>query len=163
MRTRASKGSANGAAHDEALLLLRSIYATTRRQLTTVRRATGLGSALIWALKEVVETPGMRVGDLAARMRIHPSTASNLCARLRREGLVAREKTPEDGRAMCIVATAKGAIRLRNAPQPQRGVLNVALAQLSDAQARQLAKALQPLRRELVRLYGDSDGLRPLE
>lgn len=163
MKNRTAKGSARGAAHDEALFLLRSIYATTRRQLTTVRRATGLGSALIWALKEIVDSPGLRVGDLATRMRIHPSTASNLCARLRREGLIALEKTPEDGRAMCIVATARGAARLRNAPQPQRGVLNAALARLSAAQTRQLAKALRPLRQELAQLYGSSDGLRPLE
>jgi hypothetical protein len=58
------------AARDSALLALRSVYATTRRQLAVLRRTTGLGSALVWALAEIEEQPGLRVGDLAGMTAI---------------------------------------------------------------------------------------------
>jgi DNA-binding MarR family transcriptional regulator len=151
------------AARDAALLSLRSIYATTRRQLTALRRTTGLGSALVWALAEIGERPGLRVGDLAQRMRIHSSTASNLCTRLRGDGLVRTSPASEDGRALCIYLTAEGRATLRKAPGPQRGVLKVALSRMKAEECRVLVAALAPLLRELGSVYGVADGFQPID
>jgi DNA-binding MarR family transcriptional regulator len=128
-----------------------------------LRRTTGLGSALVWALAEIEEQPGLRVGDLAGRMRIHASTASNLCTRLRHDELVRTAPAADDRRALCIYLTPAGRAKLRKAPGPQRGVLKVALAQLSAVECRVLVEALAPLLRELGSMYGVADPLQPLE
>lgn len=151
------------AARDSALSSLRSVYATTRRQLAVLRRTTGLGSALVWALAEIAEQPGLRVGDLAERMRIHSSTASNLCTRLRGDGLVRTSPATDDGRALSIYLTAEGRTTLRKAPGPQRGVLKVALSQMTAEECRVLVAALSPLLRELASLYGVADGFQPID
>lgn len=142
---------------------MRSVYATARRQLALLRRATGLGSALVWALAEIADQPGLRVGDLADRMRVHPSTASNRCTRLRKEGLATTMPASDDRRALCIYITAQGTATLRRAPQPHRGVLAEALSRMSAEECRRVADSLIPLRRELTSIYGVSDGLQPLE
>jgi DNA-binding MarR family transcriptional regulator len=151
------------AARDSALLSLRRVYATTRRQLAALRRTTGLGSALVWALAEIEEQRGLRVGDLAERMRIHSSTASNLCTRLRSDGLVRTSPAAADGRALCIYLTAEGRATLRKAPGPQRGVLKVALSRMTAAECRVLVAALSPLLRELGSVYGVGDGFQPID
>ena len=79
---------ASAADHRSALQALRLIYAAARRHVAQVRRATGMGSALVWALDEIARAPGMRVGDLAEQMYVHPSTASNLCRQLRQLDLL---------------------------------------------------------------------------
>jgi MarR family transcriptional regulator, organic hydroperoxide resistance regulator len=122
-----------------------------------------LGSALVWALAEIEEQPGLRVGDLAERMRIHSSTASNLCTRLRNDGFVRTSSAAADGRALCIYLTAQGRATLRKAPRPQRGVLKVALSRMTAAECRVLVAALSPLLRELGSVYGVGDGFQPID
>jgi DNA-binding MarR family transcriptional regulator len=158
-------GRRNGSqeARDAALLALRSVYATTRRQLAAMRRATGLGSALVWALAEIAEQPGLRVGDLAERMRIHSSTASNLCRRLRDDRLVRARAAVEDGRAVGLYLTSDGRATLRKAPLPPRGVLKVALARMSARECGRLVDALAPLLRQLAEVYGPGDGFQPID
>jgi len=117
----------------------------------------------MWALAEIDEQPGLRIGDLAERMRIHASTASNLCTRLRHEGLVRTSPAADDRRALCISMTAQGRARLRKAPGPRRGILNVALSQLTAEECRLLVDALAPLLRELGKVGSIDDGHRPLE
>jgi DNA-binding MarR family transcriptional regulator len=145
------------------MVSLRSVFATTRRQLAALRRTAGLGSALVWALAEIEERPGLRVGDLAERMRIHSSTASNLCTRLRGEGLVRTSPAADDGRALSIYLTPEGRAKLRKVPGPQRGVLKVALSQMSVEECRNLTAALAPLLRELRSVHGVGDGFQPLD
>ena len=130
--------------------MVRAVYVAMRRQLTRQRRATGLSAAVLWALAEIVDSPGLRIGDLARRMRMHPSTVSNLCARLRSAGLVAATAAANDRRATCIRATPRGESILRQAPKPQRGVLHEALAHLSVDECRKLSAALGPLERQLT-------------
>jgi DNA-binding MarR family transcriptional regulator len=150
-------------ARDAALLSIRKVYATTRRQFAALRRTTGLGPARVWALAEIDEQPGLRVGDLAARMRIHSSTASNLCTRLRGDGLVRTSPAADDRRALRIYITAQGRAKLRKAPGPQRGILKVALSKMTAEECRCLVDALAPLLLELGSMFGIDDGFQPLE
>ncbi len=150
-------------ARDAALLSIRKLYATTRRQFAALRRKTGLGPARVWALAEIDEQPGLRVGDLAARMRIHSSTASNLCTRLRSDGLVRTSPAADDRRALRIYITAQGRAKLRKAPGPQRGILKVALSKMTAEECRCLVDALAPLLLELGSMFGIDDGFQPLE
>lgn len=134
-----------------ALRSLRGLYASMRQRSGQVRRATGLGSAFVWALAEIAARPGTRIGDLAERLRVHPSTASNLCARLRRQGLVTSRVAENDRRAMRLYVAAKGKVLLRKVPAPTRGNLAEALDRMSDKECRDLSRALEPLAREVGR------------
>jgi DNA-binding MarR family transcriptional regulator len=150
LRTLPRVATAANDAREEALRSLRGIYASMRRRSAQVRQATGLGSASIWALAEIAAHPGTRVADLAGQLRVHPSTASNLCAQLRRAGLVIARLSPDDRRATSLFITASGRAALKKVP-PRRGGLAEALQRLSSEDCRALSLALVPLVRAAAR------------
>jgi DNA-binding MarR family transcriptional regulator len=58
---------------------------------------------------------GVRIGALADRLGMHPTTLNRDLKRLRVQGLVADAVDPSDRRARAVVITGKGRARLRNA------------------------------------------------
>src|SRR5712692_3107673 len=60
------------------------------------------------ALVEVAVVGPLRLHDLAARMDTTPATASRAVDAIEAHSFVARRPDPDDGRAIQIVATAKG-------------------------------------------------------
>lgn len=52
---------------EEALLALRGLYASMRSRSRQVRRATGFGSGLVWALAEIAARPGAVFTEQAPR------------------------------------------------------------------------------------------------
>ena len=120
-------------------ILLRSV----REHYRGVEQISGLGGAQLWALAEVAASPGMSVGDLAHRLAIHLSTASNLVSRLVELGLVTRMRTGRDQRVVQLAVTPAGRRTLGSAPRPLAGVLQRALLQLP-------APRLEALHRELA-------------
>lgn len=136
---------------EEALRALRGLYASMRQRSGQVKRATGFGSACIWALADIAAQPGTRIGDLAERLRVHASTASNICARLRREGLVTSQPASTDRRAISLHVTAKGKRLLARVPPARQASLSEALEQLTGDQCRILASALEPLTHAICR------------
>src|SRR5205085_5268796 len=73
-------------------LLVRAMDAHYRE----VESASGLGGAQLWALQEIASEPGLGAGELAQRLAIHPSTASNLVRRLEEMSLVTRHRPSAD-------------------------------------------------------------------
>jgi DNA-binding MarR family transcriptional regulator len=61
------------------------------------------GSVLI----PLFEEDGLRMGELAARARLAKQTMTTLIRLAERDGLVRRERDPEDGRAFRIFLTAR--------------------------------------------------------
>jgi len=61
------------------------------------------GSVLI----PLFEEDGLRMGELAARARLAKQTMTTLIRLAERDGLVRRERDPEDGRAFQIFLTAR--------------------------------------------------------
>lgn len=61
------------------------------------------------ALIVLAARPGITVGDLAAALDIHASTATRLCDRLVRKQLVRRTPSPEDRRSIRLQLAAAGA------------------------------------------------------
>lgn len=58
-------------------------------------------------LVRLFEQDGLRMGELARRSRLSKQTMTTMVRLLERDGLVRRERDPEDGRAFRIVLTAK--------------------------------------------------------
>ncbi len=126
----------------DVLEQFRVIVRSVRRHYQAVERRAGLSGAQLWALSEVGAKPGVKVGELARAMAVHPSTASNLVRRLHSLGLVRRERRGRDQRHVQLFTTPRGAKLLRRAPQPSIGVLQQALSKLPPGRLRELHRAL---------------------
>lgn len=123
----------------------RILVRAAQRHSQWIERQTGVTGAQLWAMQELAEAPGLRVGELAACMAIHQSTASNLADRLEAGGLLVRERAGTDQRVVCLRLTEKGEALLRKAPSPARGVLPEALRRLDAAGLERLQKELDGL------------------
>lgn len=123
----------------------RVLIRTAQRHSQWIERQSGVTGAQLWALQELAEAPGLRVGELANRMALHQSTASNMVDRLETAALIRKERTSADQRVVRLYLTDAGTALLGRAPSPARGVLPEAL-RLLDPEA-------------LGRLQGELDGL----
>jgi DNA-binding MarR family transcriptional regulator len=126
----------------EVLGLFRVVFKSIRQHYRIVERKTGISGAQLWALAQIADNPGIRVGDLAHALAIHQSTASNLLRDLEASALLARKKVREDKRSVRLYVTPGGVAVLKRAPRPLIGVLQQALSDLPsgnlDAMHRQL-------------------------
>lgn len=126
----------------DVLEQFRIIVRSVRRHYQAVERRAGLSGAQLWALAELGARPGLKVGELARAMAVHPSTASNLARRLHSLELVRRERRGRDQRHVQLFTTAKGLRVLARAPQPSIGVLQQALSGLPPGRLAELHRAL---------------------
>lgn len=131
----------------EVLEQFRIIVKSIKRHYQDVERRAGLSGAQLWALAQVAETPGAKVGELARALAIHQSTASNLLRALEAQGLVTRERQGHDQRQVKLFASRKGLQLLRGAPRPLIGVLQQALSELPPSR-------LHALHAELAHVIG---------
>lgn len=122
-------------------VLLRSIDNHYRQ----VHRKSGLGGAQVWALSEIVAGPSLTVSELANKLAIHRSTASNLVGRLEELGLVERIRAETDRRVVCLRPTSAGKRALRRAPGPSAGVLQNALMNMPAGDLDSLHRLLDAL------------------
>jgi len=134
----------------ETLKLFRIIFKSVNRHFHEIEKITGIGGASLWALAEVAETNKLTVSDLATRMSIHQSTASNLLDKLEIEGYITRVKSTADRRVVYLTATDQGQEVLARAPLPHRGILPDALVRLNP-------EVLNELHGHLVQLVDGMD------
>jgi DNA-binding MarR family transcriptional regulator len=88
------------------------------------------------------DAPGrrLRMSDLSRSVLLSPSGVTRLVDRLEREGLVSRERCPEDGRGYNAVLTEDGDARLQQARATHlAGVRRLFLDKLADGDLRRLA------------------------
>lgn len=128
-----------------ALRQFRVVFNAVRTHFRQVETETGLGGAQVWALSLIQKQPGMGVGDIAAGMDIHQSTASNLVKVLLRKELIAMTKSEGDKRVVELRVTAEGKKALKKIPGPFEGVLPDALRQLDEATLTSLNRDLEKL------------------
>ena len=114
----------------QALKKFRLLFRAVQQHSQWVETRCGVSSAQLWALWQLVETPGLRVSDLAQAMSLHQSTTSNLLDKLQRAGLIRRDRSGPDQRVVRLYATEQGQAVLNRAPKPARGVLQNALFNL---------------------------------
>lgn len=126
----------------EVLEQFRVIIRSVRRHYQAVELRAGVSGAQLWALAELRDRPGLKVGELARAMAVHPSTASNLARRLHALGLARRERRGRDQRHVQLFTTARGLKTLERAPRPSIGVLQQALSDLPAGDLRRLHRDL---------------------
>jgi DNA-binding MarR family transcriptional regulator len=122
------------------------LHETVMRELD--RRLTedhDLPLARYGVLITLVGTPDhrLRMGELADRRLLTPSGITRVVTKLEREGLVARDVDPQDGRSFYTRLTKKGLARLRQAQATHHAVVR----------ERYLARLTDPERLTLAQLY----------
>ena len=60
----------------------RVVIRAAQRHSQRVRRTSGVSGAQLWLLRDLAEAPGLRVGELAARLAAHQSTVGHMLEKL---------------------------------------------------------------------------------
>ena len=141
----------------EVLRLFRVVFKSIRQHYKSVQSRAGISGAQLWALSQIAEHPGIKVGDLARALAVHQSTASNLLRGLSGAGLITRRRVRRDQRSVTLFPTEKGATALKRAPRPLIGVLQQAL---SDLPADDLVVLERKLERLVSRMQGKDTAAR---
>jgi len=138
----------------------RILIRTAQRHSQWIERQSGVTGAQLWALQELKESAGLRVGELANRMALHQSTTSNMVDRLETAGLLRKERTTVDQRVVRLYLTDEGQALLARAPSPARGVLPEALRLMDEAGLESLQSELDKLLRQIKNL-DEGFGMQP--
>lgn len=135
----------------EVLKQFRLVYGAVHRHFRAIENRCGLSGAQAWMLSELAQAPLLSVNELAIRLSVHQSTASELIDKLVRSGYVERTADEVDRRRVRLRLTRRGATLARRLPQPAEGVLPRALGRLPDASLRALHANLERLIAQLQR------------
>ena len=139
----------------------RVLIRTAQRHSQWIERQSGVTGAQLWALQELSEVSGLRVGELANRMALHQSTASNMVDRLETGGLIRKERSSVDQRVVRLYLTEEGVAMLGRAPSPARGVLPEALRLLDPGALNRLQDELDGVLLQ-IRDLDEGFGMQPL-
>jgi DNA-binding MarR family transcriptional regulator len=104
-----------------------------------------LPMAQVELLQVLGEHSPARVGDLALRQHLAPSTVSGLIGQMIASGLVARETDPADRRASVVTLTEAGREQLTAWTRAHERRMDAALASLSPADRSAVRAALPAL------------------
>jgi DNA-binding MarR family transcriptional regulator len=151
----------NAEAHMEALKKLRVLIRAAQRHSAWVEKQCGVSGAQLWVMQELGETPGLRVGEIADRLAIHPTTASNLVDALRKRGYVTKTRDLDDQRVVKLQLSEQGQAVLAKAPTPARGLLPEALRKLDQDKLLELNRGLQAVL-EIIGHVDENASLQPL-
>lgn len=133
----------------EALQHFRLIFKSVKKHFLWVEQQTGVNGAQLWALAAVVENPGLKVTELAKKLAIHQSTASNLIDKLVKQRFLRRERSDEDQRIVFLFPEARGIGLVKGAPKPIQGVLPDALSRIPANDLMRLNELLSDVIRKM--------------
>lgn len=145
----------------QVLQKMRIVIRAAQRHSLWIEKQCGVNGAQLWIMQELADTPGLRVGQITARLAIQQATTSNLLDTLVRKGYVSKARDREDARVVKLHLSEQGHALLQAAPKPARGLLPEALAKLDQASLTALNTGLQDLL-ESIEILDEGFGLQPL-
>jgi DNA-binding MarR family transcriptional regulator len=83
-----------------------------------------------------------RMNDLAAALRVDPSTVTRAIQRMEADGLVQREPASEDGRGIAVRATEEGRQRRADVAQRRHDIVGHVMEPLSEEDRQHLVELL---------------------
>jgi DNA-binding MarR family transcriptional regulator len=129
----------------DILKKLRIVVRAAQRHSQWIEKQCGVSGAQLWIMQELHDQPGLRVGELAAKLAIHQTTSSNLVDALRKRGYLVKERDPVDQRVVNLKLSDEGLAVLMKAPTPARGLLPEAILHMDEKSLLQLNTGLQGL------------------
>lgn len=145
----------------DTLKKFRVIFSSIKTHLGEIEAQCGISSSQLWVLWELHKTPGLKVTELAAKLSIHQSTASNLIEKLSRRALISKKREDTDQRVVRLYLTEAGITLVMQAPPSPRGILRDALDDLDIEEMQQLQQSLQTLISR-IKLKNEADAMKPL-
>jgi DNA-binding MarR family transcriptional regulator len=128
-----------------------------------MRRATAAGAVIsqpgFQLLRRIEEGESLQIGELARLTGMDPAATGRQVAQLVEDGLVTREKASEDGRAVIVRITARGAEVRRSLSLVTERHLTDVLAGWSASDRRRLATLLPRLVEGLRAVAYRPDGM----
>ena len=134
----------------QALDAFRRIVQSLRLGAGEVERRTGLSSAQLFALQLIADHPSLSINDLAALTYTHQSSVSVVVQRLVARRLVVKVAAADDKRRQRLELTARGRRARHRAPAAVQERLIAAVAALSAADRRALARTLGRVARAIA-------------
>lgn len=145
----------------EILKHFRMLFRSVQKHSHWVEEQCGVSGAQLWALWELLVSPGLKVSELSRLLSIHQSTASNLLDKLEKRGLIRRERGGPDQRVVRIFLEPAGLEIINKAPRPAQGILVGALQHLPDETLNNLQAALEQVAAR-VKLKDENSALKPM-
>ena len=122
---------------------LRRIFQAVTEYSKSAERETTLTGPQLWALKILAQDAPLRVSELARRMYLRPATVVGILDRLEARGLVTRNRSEKDRRAVDLDLTGAGRTLVVNAPEVAQAILIKGLDALSEDQFSQVLEGMQ--------------------
>ncbi len=131
----------------DAAVMAESLRLSATRLARRLRQeaSTGLTPSQLSALAQIDHHGPLTLGALADRERVAPPTVTRVVTKLEAEGLVVRQPSSEDRRAVNVAVTRAGADLLDQTRRRKDAWLAARLAELDDADRDRLAAALDVL------------------
>lgn len=115
------------------------------RRLRAEDAASGISPSRLSALSVIVFGGPVTVGELAEREQVQPPTISRMVRELEQQGMVTRSADPNDARVQWLSATPLGRRLLERGRARRVAKLARDLRELSPAERRTLAHAVEVL------------------
>ncbi|MGO1562329.1 Transcriptional regulator, MarR family [Actinomycetales bacterium JB111] len=148
-----------GEIHDppRLLYLVKEVELVSRALLAEVLKDSGVTVLQYTALTVLDRTPRMTSSGLARKSFVTAQTMSEIIAALHRQGLVRRERDPDNRRQFLVELTEAGADLLQRYDPALDDLERTMVRRLSPQQTAQLRTFLDACRSDLVRLHADVD------
>ena len=105
-------------------------------------REVGLGAATWFLLSMLIDEDGISQGEVGQRFEVDPSRITRLAQRLEREGLLRRERDPEDHRVVRLHATEEGRLLIESRQERREGFEARAQGEFSPEELAEFRRAL---------------------
>ncbi|OPY93325.1 MAG: putative HTH-type transcriptional regulator YusO [Syntrophaceae bacterium PtaU1.Bin231] len=126
---------------DDLRRVFQAVHSYTRR----AKKASGLTSPQLWAIKMIADSGPIRVSDLSRKMYLHPATVIGILDRLMRLGLIRKTRSRKDRRVVHATLTAEGKKIVEQSPQVAQGMIVSGLEVLSVQRLETIAESMREM------------------
>jgi MarR family transcriptional regulator, organic hydroperoxide resistance regulator len=105
-------------------------------------REVGLSAATWFLLTMLIDEDGISQGEVSHRFEVDPSRITRLAQRLEKEGLLRRERDPEDNRVVRLHATEEGRRLIESRQERREGFEDRARREFSPGELAEFRRAL---------------------
>ena len=113
-----------------------------KRTIQTVERETGIAGMKWILLKMLDRSDGISQGEVCQEYEVDPSRVTRTAQAMEREGLILRERDPEDNRVVLLYLTDEGRELLAKAPQVDEELYRRVRAVMSEEEFEELRRLL---------------------
>ena len=122
--------------------ILASLGCAFKRVGAVYERETGLGVGQWFALVTLERSDGMSQGEMSRVFGVDPARVSRVGQALEKEGLVRRERDPEDGRVVRLYLSDEGRRVLEKRPAVEEAVEARVRRVMSEDEVEELGRML---------------------